>query len=468
MQLWILWLQLVNQLRSACSHQRTFFWLVIVLIGFTIKFDLSGVTSFVRGLGLTANSYPCLINFFHSTAINLSALQQAWITLVLSMFDKALTRVNGRIILVGDGIKIGKEGKKMPGVKSLHQDSGSNSKAEYIMGHSIQVLCIIVKGMQTFFAVPLAGRIHEGCVFNCKDKKTLLDKLFDLVLELNIEQPFYIVLDKYYGSGKLIKKFMEGNDVIVSLKNTVVAYMQPELPLENAKGRPKKYGKKIKLFDLFEDKTLFTQGTMPNNDKQIIYYMTINLLWRPLGKIVKFVLVENPERGRVVYLSTDLSLPIMDIIFIYFLRFKIEVTFKQAVHQIGSFMYRFWLKAMRNTTIGDGNWQLHFASPEDKEKVKKKLKAYHLFILLGFISQGLLQYLAVYHSRLVWRNFGSWLRTIRPNLAPSEKIVSLAMSHTYAHFLIDEGSSSIFKKFLRSITDFSQVRSIGLEQDQAA
>jgi hypothetical protein len=37
-------------------------------------------------------------------------------------------------VLVGDGIKIPKRGKKMPAVKLLHQQSESNTKPEYIMG----------------------------------------------------------------------------------------------------------------------------------------------------------------------------------------------------------------------------------------------------------------------------------------------------------------------------------------------
>ena len=36
--------------------------------------------------------------------------------------------VNGRRVLVGDGIKALKRGKKMPGVKLLHQQSESNKK----------------------------------------------------------------------------------------------------------------------------------------------------------------------------------------------------------------------------------------------------------------------------------------------------------------------------------------------------
>ncbi len=136
MKLWNNWMALVNHLESACSRKTTFFWLVTVLMGFTIKFDMLGVTSIARGVGLLPNYYTCMLHFFNSYAVDLKMLQQLWVQLVLSQFS-SIVRINGRVVIVGDGIKIGKEGKKMPGVKLLHQDSASNSKAEYIMGHSL-------------------------------------------------------------------------------------------------------------------------------------------------------------------------------------------------------------------------------------------------------------------------------------------------------------------------------------------
>lgn len=62
----------------------------------------------------------------------------------------------------------------MPGVKWLHQESDSNTKAAYIMGHSLQAVAILVKGVCNYFAVPLTAKIHEGVQFNCKDSRTLL------------------------------------------------------------------------------------------------------------------------------------------------------------------------------------------------------------------------------------------------------------------------------------------------------
>ena len=80
------------------------------------------------------------------------------------------------------------------------------------------------------------------------------------------------------------------------------------------------------------------------------------------------------------------------------------------------------------------------AAKEYKDAILRKLNAYHLFIQLGLISQGLMHYLSMNCYPTVWRNFGTWLRTIRPNTLPSAKVVSLAMNRTYIEFLLDRGT----------------------------
>jgi len=169
MKLWNKWIALVNQLENCCSRKATFFWLITVLIGFTIKFDFLGVTSLCRGVGLLPKYYTCMLHLFNSRAVNLKMLQHLWVKLVFSQFS-GIVQVNGRGIIIGDGIKIGKEGKKMPGVKLLHQDSESNSKAEYIMGHSLQVIAVLSQGLNTYFAIPLIGQIHEGIKLYCGEE----------------------------------------------------------------------------------------------------------------------------------------------------------------------------------------------------------------------------------------------------------------------------------------------------------
>ena len=469
MKLWNIWYDLVNHLSGAFSRKRTFYWMVVILIGFTIKFDFLGVTSLARGAGLLPNYYTCMLNFFSSEGVNLELLLSLWLQLVFLRFDN-LVKLNNRHLIVADGIKIGKEGKKMPSVKWLHQDSDSNSKAQYIMGHSLQAIAILAKSVKNYFAIPLTARIHEGIRFDVKDKSTLLDKLFELLLELNLPGLYYLVVDKYYCSGRLMKKLVEKDiHMITMMKKNAVAYYPVE-EKKKGRGRPKKYGEKVKLFSLFDNDLTFLKAPLPTNTKQTIEYCVVELLWRPLGEVVQFVLTKHPARGNAIVMSTDLSISPMELVLAYSLRFKIEVLFKQAIHQIGTFMYRFWLKAMASRKRGkaSGDWLIHFSSAEFKTKIANKIHAYHLFIQLGLIAQGLMQYLSMYHYTLVWRNFGSWLRTIRDNTLPSEKVVALALSKTYFQFLVDETKGVIFKKFIRDRCDISQLFGHSPSNKQAA
>jgi hypothetical protein len=72
-----------------------------------------------------------------------------------------------------------------------------------------------------------------------------------------------------------------------------------------------------------------------------------DLLRKPVGRLVRFVVVVHPTRGSCILMSSDLDLEASDIIHTYGLQFKIEFGFKQLVHVIGGYAYHFWMKMMK-------------------------------------------------------------------------------------------------------------------------
>jgi len=126
-----------------------------------------------------------------------------WTQVVLQLFPDPV-RVNGRRVLVGDGITVAKSGRKMPGVKLLHQQSAANTKPEYIMGHSVPASGMLVHAAHSISAVPLAVRIHEGVVWSNRDRPTLLEKMLSLLGIVAIGEPFYFVADAFYAAGKVV------------------------------------------------------------------------------------------------------------------------------------------------------------------------------------------------------------------------------------------------------------------------
>jgi hypothetical protein len=64
----------------------------------------------VRALKLDARFYNKLVDHFHSPAVQLDRLAALWTQTVLRLFPQPL-RINGRCVVVGDGIKVPKRGR---------------------------------------------------------------------------------------------------------------------------------------------------------------------------------------------------------------------------------------------------------------------------------------------------------------------------------------------------------------------
>src|ERR1017187_6999930 len=349
-------------LRSPVRNRRHYLTIRVVLAALCLRPDLAGVTSLVRALGLSNASYYCLLHFFHCSALDLEQLTRLWQQTLQRLFERRLVRVNGRAVVLVDGLKRPKEGKKMPGVKSLHQESRCNAKASFIMGHSLQAVAVLVQAAQVYLAVPVAARIHEGVVWSNRDRRTLLDKLGALLVGLPWDQPVTVVADAYYAAAKFARGLLaQGHHLVTRVRSNAVACFPASPRPGKRRGRPAVYGRKTKLRDWFALEKRFHKAPSPvyGESRVTLRYYTYDLLWRRLGSLVRFVWVVHPTRGQLVLLCTDLTLPPLDIIRLYGWRFKIEVSFKQAIHTVGAYAYHFWMENMKPIRRGDGSQHPH-------------------------------------------------------------------------------------------------------------
>jgi hypothetical protein len=436
--------------------------MTVVLCAWAARPDLLGVTSFVRGSLLAPACYHALLNFFHSGALVLPLLVEAWIKFALSHFCPVIEA--GHVVFVADGLKVAKEGRKMPAVKCLHQESQNNSKAEYIMGHSLQVVSLLVTAATgQVVAVPLLSRICEGLV--CKSsgpRLSLLDKLVSMFLQITgiAGLPSVLVADAYYASGKVILPLVaRGHHLISRVRHNAVAYELAPQPKTRHRGRPKKYGRKVRLRDLFKAWQNFSEAPSPVYGEQniTIQYRSVDLLWRPVGTVVRFVLVKHPTRGNLILLSTCLTMEPVVVIKLYGLRYKIELSFKQSLHTLGGYAYHFWMRNMKPIRWGSKDQHIEHRPERYQKDVSRKLDAYHRYIQLGCVVQGLLQHLAINLRQSVWASFGSWLRTMKTDLVPSEMVVAHALRSHLPEFLLNSSNDTKLKKFILDHADYARI-----------
>ena len=215
---------------------------------------------------------------------------------------------------------------------------------------------------------------------------------------------------------------------------------------------------------LFNDPDTMQTASSPvyGEKRTQIRFRSVDLIWRPVGILVRFVAVIHPVRGRCILMCTDLGLPALEIIRLYGLRFKIELSFKQAIRVLGTYAYHFWMRTMKPIKRFSGDQYLHKKPEAYRQAVRRKIDAYHRYVQTGLIAQGLLQYLSAAFPQLVFSSFGSWFRTIRSDFSPSEHVAAIALRNTFPEFLSDSSKDSIFEKFLLERIDLDRTEGLRL------
>ena len=117
--------------------------------------------------------------------------------------------------------------------------------------------------------------------------------------------------DAFYAAGKFARRLLgQGYHLVSRVRCTAFAFFPSPRPRHRRRGRPRRYGRKTKLRKWFGLQKRFQGAPSPLYDDRhvTLRYLCRELLWRPLGQLVRFVWVVNPTRGRWILLCTDLTL----------------------------------------------------------------------------------------------------------------------------------------------------------------
>ncbi len=393
---------------SCFSRKAAFRWFVTITLGLMLRSDKLGVTSVIRDLALSPGCYDSMLHFFRASSWSLDGIRKRWFSAVREYAP--LYREGDFHVLVGDGVKQSKEGRRMPGVKKLFQESENSAKPEYIHGHMFGGLGILAGNVRNWACIPLCIRLHDGlqaamgwkgaAVSNASHVVQMVEDAYQAALTFGNS---LLLLDRYFLTVPALEKLKTLNssgdvhmEIVTKAKKSCIAYEKPG-SRKPGRGRPPKKGAVVCLKELFTShKEQFQEAEIElYGKKEAVRYYSIDLLWgQKLYQELRFVLVEM-NGIQSILASTSLTLDALSIIRLYSYRFRIECTFRELKQQVGAFCYHFWSKHMPKLS-----YYLKKGAPtpleqvEDghaRKKVLEAVRAIEMHMALSCIAMGILQ-----------------------------------------------------------------------------
>jgi hypothetical protein len=238
--------------------------------------------------------------------------------------------------------------------------------------------------------------------------------------------------------------------LIIRAKKNCVGYFKAETPQgKRPQGRPAIYGEKVKLLELFDQSDLFLKVRCSVYGKiEDISITSLDLLWKPTGSLIRFVLAVT-SRGPIVLMCSDLNQNPITAIELYCARIRIETMFDMLKNLMGVFRYRFWTKRLaRHSRKPVKNRNLKKPARTDIETVKRCHRAYERFVMTGAIALGLLQLISLKFEQSIWSYYAGFLRTKSRDL-PSERTVKSVMEVLLSRNLISFAPGAIMREIIQ-------------------
>ena len=188
------------------AFPRSFTWLMfcMVVLGFIGTHEMTGVTSFCRFWSLDSAGYNAFIHFFRVSGWSLNKVIELWSGFILSQNETV--KSDGRVVLLGDHTNAAKDGRQMPCVVTMHQDSETQSKPSYFRGHNWGAIGMLIGSISCAFCIPLSLGIHQGLAHvNAEikaeeSKETPGTRIVQMALNFAIRHdlPGILILDAFF------------------------------------------------------------------------------------------------------------------------------------------------------------------------------------------------------------------------------------------------------------------------------
>lgn len=351
---------------SSILHQRSAWRLTVIFTAMLFAKGRKTVTSWLRA----ADINRCYKAYYYF----IGSLAQKTENIAAQLFEIVIRRIykNTNTVLAAiDDSPTARYGPKVQGAGIHRNPTPTPDGRRFIYGHVWVTLSAIArhKNFGTI-GLPLLARMYvkardvkaSGLAFKSKTEQAVGLSKWAYNCCKNLGKQLWIVTDGGFTRASFLKPVSEtGVVVITRLRKDAVLYAELKQPKKRKRGRPRKYGKRIKLTNIINSSDgWFKVRAFLYGKEEIKEVKVFKALYKPAGCMVVVLVVRESKDCFRAFMCTDLTASAVEILEAVADRYAIEQNFsdikeiegagQQQVRTIGSnigaFHLNLWLHSM--------------------------------------------------------------------------------------------------------------------------
>ena len=336
---------LLNNFIPCFKQKRTFRYLIAFFKGFVLngRKTVTGIFTLSEADGHWTNLYRFLKTYKWKTDRLCAKLCSLIIEKTESFAgERKLTRENAFAAI--DQTFAEKTGKKFDGADIFFDHTSERN----ILGHCIFMQGILVPVPASgWTCIPVEASLYvREKTINEQNLKIEYRKMIPVAVEMAknlakiVTKPLTIVADAFFYKKSFFKTLHDdGVSVVTRCRSDAVAYRPAPKPAKKKRGRPRKFGEKIKLRETVKTGPLSKMEIKHKGKLKTIEYVLLDLLISGFAHPIRYLVIDNIPTP-VILATTNLTLSASEILEIYRARFQIEFCFRDMKQHVGLTQYQ--------------------------------------------------------------------------------------------------------------------------------
>jgi len=359
---WHIWIASLGQL----LHQRSSWRLAAIFVGIIFAKGRKTITSWFRAAGISQR-YQSFYYFIGSIGRKTEIVA----TILFEIMVRRIYKNTNTVLTAIDDSPTVRYGPKVAGAGIHRNPTPTPDGKKFVYGHVWVTLSAIArhKNFGTI-GLPLLARLYvkakdiktAGLSFKSKTEQAVELSKWAYQCCQNLGKRLWVVTDGGFTRSSFLKPVIKtGIVVITRLRKDAVLYAERKQPAKRKRGRPRKYGKRIKLQNIVNNwNGWFKVKVFVYGKLQVKEVKLFKALYKPAGCLVQVVVVRESRDCFRAFLCTDLNASTVEILEAVADRYAIEQNFsdikeiegagQQQVRtldsNIGAFHLNLWLHSL--------------------------------------------------------------------------------------------------------------------------